>query len=143
MSIRLHYFDVYGAAEGIRMVLNHAKIEFEDVRYTREKWAEAKPSGNFEFGQMPAIEYDGKFYAQSVSILRFLGRKHGYYSDDAVTAWRIDSTIDAIGDLKTALYKFAWEQDEEKKKEALKNFTENVLPPWLTAIEKRIEKNSS
>ena len=34
-------------------------------------------------------------YAQSMSIVRMLGKKYGYYTDDAVTGWKIDSAIDA------------------------------------------------
>lgn len=29
---KLIYFDIYGKAEPIRMMLNHAKIQFEDLR---------------------------------------------------------------------------------------------------------------
>ena len=60
MSIRVHYFDAYGRAEAIRMILTHAKVAFEDVRHAREDFPKLKDS--LEFGQVPAIEIDGKFY---------------------------------------------------------------------------------
>lgn len=72
-----------------------------------------------------------------------LGKQHGYYTEDAATNWRIDSTIDALNDLKQAMYKFHFEADEEKKKAGFHNFVENTLPPWLAAIDKRIAANSS
>ena len=40
--MKLHYFDLYGRAESIRMLLNHAKVEFEDVLLARESWPEKK-----------------------------------------------------------------------------------------------------
>ena len=39
---QLIYFDVYGKAEPIRILLNHAKVTYEDVRMTGNMWAEKK-----------------------------------------------------------------------------------------------------
>jgi glutathione S-transferase len=114
--MKVHYFSGYGRAEAIRMLLAHAKVEFEDVHYTFETLPALKETGNLEFGQVPAVEIDGKWYAQSTSILRMLGKKYGYYPDDAFEAWRVDSTIDALGDLLNAYYKAAFAPTEELKK---------------------------
>ncbi len=50
----LHYFNFYGRGEPIRMLLNHANIEFVDKRYEFSEWPAIK--GSFEFGQIPALE---------------------------------------------------------------------------------------
>ena len=47
---QLLYFDVYGKAEPIRMLLNHAKIAFEDVRLTQDQFKEKKAAGEFPSG---------------------------------------------------------------------------------------------
>ena len=112
--IKLYYFDAYAIAEQIRMALTHAKVEFEDIRIKREELPKLKEELNLEFGQLPVVEMDGKFYGQSIATLRFIGKKHGYYPDEAT--WRIDSLIDSLGDIWSVMGKIIFETDEEKKK---------------------------
>lgn len=57
--MKLYYFNGYGRAEQIRMLLSHAKADFEDVRITGEDLAKYKAEGKFEFGQVPALEIEG------------------------------------------------------------------------------------
>ena len=58
-AIKLYYFDVYARAEPIRILLNHAKVTFEDVRLTGPEFGALKGEGAFEFGQLPALKIDG------------------------------------------------------------------------------------
>ena len=58
---KLLYFDVYGKAEPIRMLLNHAKVSFEDVRLAGPDFQARKAAGEFPSGQVPIwITDDGK-----------------------------------------------------------------------------------
>ena len=118
--MKLYYFDIYGRAESARLILSHAKQPYENVYIKGEDLAALKSSGKAEFGQVPLLETeDGKFLSQSWSILRYLGRRFGYYpSDDAHTAWRIDSTIDAVEDYLTTYFRYNFEADPERKKAA-------------------------
>ena len=105
--MKLHYFGGYGRAEAIRMALSYAKAPYENVYYSfGEDMAKLKASGNLEFGQVPALEIDGKFYSQSISILRYIGLKYGYYpTENPEACWAIDSTIDSLVDVNNAHYK--------------------------------------
>lgn len=47
------YFDGAGMAEFIRLTFVVGGIEFEDVRLTKEQWAEVKPLT--PFGHLPVI----------------------------------------------------------------------------------------
>ena len=137
--MKLYYFDIYGRAESIRMLLNHKKQPFDNVLIDGAKLQELKASGVLEFGQVPMLTTeDGKHLAQSWAILRYLGRRFGYYSEDPETAWRIDSTIDAVEDFFTAYFRVHFEADETKKEAGKQKFFADFLPKWLDAIEKRL-----
>ena len=86
-AIILYYFDVYARAEPLRIILNHAKVAFEDVRLNGEGFAALKAEKNLEFGQIPALEIDGQLLTQSAAILRYLGKQHGYYPADPLESW--------------------------------------------------------
>ena len=127
-KFKLYYFNIYGRAEPIRMLFHHAKIDFEDIRFEYPKFQELKKELGeevFEFGQVPVIETpDGQHFAQSISILRLLGKLYGlpkYYPEDPVQAWRVDSAIDASTDLQEKFWDVVMaghkrEADDKKKK---------------------------
>ena len=113
--MKLYYFNVYGRAESIRFLLHHAKLPFEDIHINKDKLAELKTAGHVEFGQVPMFEVDGKHLVQSWSILRYLGKTHGYYPvEDANVSYQIDSLIDSVEDLFQKYFGAAFEADAEK-----------------------------
>ena len=116
-GLKLYYFDIYGRAESIRFLLSHGKIPYENVNVGNDNLlATLKDSGKLEFGQVPMLETtEGKRYVQSWAILRYLGRIYGYYPNDNLLAWKIDSTIDAAEDYFSSYFKFNFESNEEKK----------------------------
>ena len=87
------------------------------------------------------VTSDGKNLCQSWAILRFLGRTYGYYPEEPETAWKVDSTIDAVEDYLNSYFRFNFESNEEKKAVAKENWLK-MLPTWVSAIEKRISANA-
>merc|ERR1712179_280661 len=78
------------------MLLSHQGVDFEDKRLSGESWMEFKPKT--PFGQMPTLEMDGKMYAQTGAIMRFLGAKYGYYkAGDYEQDCAIDNFEDFFG----------------------------------------------
>jgi hypothetical protein len=64
--MKLYYFDIYARAEPLRMLLWHAKVEYEDVRipFSLEdfpKWRDEHPEVKLEFGQIPVLEENGEW----------------------------------------------------------------------------------
>ena len=60
--MKFYYFDCYALGEDVRMILHHAKVEYEDIRFTydspRQEFEDLKNTGIFEFGQVPMLELD-------------------------------------------------------------------------------------
>eukprot|EP00347_Sterkiella_histriomuscorum_P016444 403353148 len=142
-NYKVHYFAGYGKAEAIRMLLTHAKANWEDVNYDHPFPAEVKESGMLEFGQMPVVELNGKFYSQSQATLRALGKIHGYYPEDAYEAYKVDSILDYINDFTSARFKANNHPEPETKKTMLEEFYAKTLPDFFTRIQKRLESNTS
>ena len=89
------------------------------------------------------LEYpNGEVYAQSNSILRLLGKLHGYYPEDPKLGWLVDSSLDATRDLlekywdvQMAGYKSdGSEAAKEKQKKELDEYMEKTLPKYLTVM---------
>eukprot|EP00347_Sterkiella_histriomuscorum_P012337 403368980 len=141
--MKLHYFDVYGRADPIRMLLTHAKVEFEDHRFPMEEWPALKQSLNLEFGQVPMLEFEGKQYSQTNSILRFLGSKYGYYPSNAEEAYKADSLVDGLADLIRNLGGAKNEKDADKQKELFGACFASHIPKFFGVVEKRLTENTS
>ena len=140
----VHYFDIYGRAEAIRMLLAYTKTEFEDKRIQFQEWPQYKAEQNLEFAQLPVLDIkqeDGsvKRYNQSISILRYLGRRFGLYPTDIEDAWLVDSALDAVNDTINNLAKIHWEADEERKKKFTVEFLGGAYPVFLKAMSARLD----
>uniref|UniRef100_A0A914D361 glutathione transferase n=1 Tax=Acrobeloides nanus TaxID=290746 RepID=A0A914D361_9BILA len=82
-----------------RLILHYANVPFEDVRITKDDWANYK--NKTPFGKMPVLEVDGKPLAQSFTIARFLARKHGLAGKDDWESAQIDAIADFMKDFAT------------------------------------------
>eukprot|EP00349_Pseudokeronopsis_sp_Brazil_P000221 CAMPEP_0202959298 /NCGR_PEP_ID=MMETSP1396-20130829/3520_1 /ASSEMBLY_ACC=CAM_ASM_000872 /TAXON_ID= /ORGANISM="Pseudokeronopsis sp., Strain Brazil" /LENGTH=144 /DNA_ID=CAMNT_0049677793 /DNA_START=193 /DNA_END=627 /DNA_ORIENTATION=- len=76
-------------------------------------------------------------------MMRFMGKKHGYYPEDDCVAWRVDSIIDALDDANECLIKVYFAPSEEEKKEAARVATTEVIPRFLSKINKILLENGN
>ena len=99
--IRLTYLDIPGFAEPIRLCLKLGGIKFVDRRVTYEEIAGMRERGELPWSQVPILEIGSETYGQSTAILRWAGRRTGYYPEGLEL--RVDSMIEAIGDIHKAM----------------------------------------
>lgn len=58
--------------------------------------------GKYPFGSVPVLEVDGVTYAQSVGILRYVGRLGGLYPDAPLAGLAIDQIVGGVEDMIVA-----------------------------------------
>ncbi len=136
----LYYFDLHGRGESIRLLFAHAKVDYEDKRIQFNDWPALKAENKFEFGQIPALKVGDKYLSQQLAILRYLGKKHGYYPTDVDEAYLVDSILDAGMDFYNPYVPYFFAQGDEAKKAEREKFYKNV-PGFLKVFEARIKSN--
>jgi len=143
--MKLHYFDGYGRAEPIRMLLAYKKVPFEDARYSFEEWGKLKVEkpDMFEFGQLPVLEKDGKKYSQSKAILKMLAMEHGLLPEDPQQAYLADSAIEGAEDIQNFFFRAFFTPEGEVKTKFMTELVEKQVPTFLEVLEKRLKQNSS
>ncbi|CAH2093197.1 unnamed protein product [Euphydryas editha] len=139
-EVKFYYFHVKVAGEAIRMLLAYGSQEFEDIRLSDEEWAALKPT--MPFGQLPVLEIDGKKYAQSIAISRYLGRKYGLAGKDIEEDFQIDQVMDFFGDLRTRAIALFHEEDEANKAKIQKEYEKNYYPVTLKKLNEIITENN-
>ncbi|CAG9320786.1 unnamed protein product [Blepharisma stoltei] len=137
-DIVVHYFDIYGRAETIRLILHYAGIPFTDHRIQFEEWPAIKATGFTEFGQLPAVDIDGHRLVQTRSIIRYLCQKYNYYVSGIQDVYYVESLCDLIDDIGTYMGKFVYNKDFEGLNKAF----EERMPDWLRKLEARLERNN-
>ncbi|XP_075980036.1 glutathione S-transferase 2-like [Anticarsia gemmatalis] len=139
-KVVFYYFNVKALGEGARLLLSYGGEEFVDHRVDLDEWPKLKEKT--PFGQLPMLVIDGKQYAQSFSICRYLGNKYGLAGDNDEEAFEIDQNVDLLVDIRakaTAVYS---EKDPEAKKKMQEDFTKNVYPVMLEQLNKLVKKNN-
>lgn len=83
--LKLGYWNVRGYAQPIRLLLEHAGAEYEDIRYnigpppeySRDEWLNVKFTLGLDFPNNPYIIDGDVRLTQSIACLRYAGRKYG------------------------------------------------------------------
>ncbi|KAJ8712543.1 hypothetical protein PYW07_005385 [Mythimna separata] len=139
-KVVFYYFPVKALGESARLLLAYGGEEFEDRRVSSEDWPAFKPKTLF--GQMPILEIDGKQYAQSLAISRYLGRKYGLVGETPEDAFEIDQNVDLVNDLRGKAAAVDYEPDEAVKEKKYEEYVKNVYPDFFERLSAIIEKNN-
>ncbi|CAH2093200.1 unnamed protein product [Euphydryas editha] len=138
-KVIFHYFNGKGMGEGARLLLAYGRQEFEDHRVPFEEWSALKPST--PFGQLPVLEIDGKQYAQSIAIVRYLGRKYGLNGQDIEEDFEIDQNMEFVNDIRAKAASVQYEADAVLKEKKHEDYSKNVYPVMLNKLDEIIKKN--
>lgn len=86
------------------MLLAHSKVKWIDEIIKGDEFYPRKLAGEFPNGQLPVLVHNGRYYNESMAILRFLGKKFGYYPVNGDDAWYVDATVDYVNDYLQKTY---------------------------------------
>ena len=83
MPVELHYWNIRGNAEPIRLMMEYLGEEYEDVRMEQlapdffPKWLEKKSKLEMEHPTLPYIVDGDTKLSMTLAIMKYLARKHG------------------------------------------------------------------
>ena len=137
-EVTLHYFDGYGRAEVIRMILHYHGVSFTDHRVQPADWPALKAAGFAEFEALPVLEIDGHRLVETRAITRYLCRKFGYYPSDLTGAYWVESVCELKDDAFAPLMATAFKKDME----GLQKIYNEDLGFWLGKMEGRLKRNN-
>lgn len=139
-NVKFYYFPVKALGESQRLLLAYGGQEFEDNRISSENWPEFKPKT--PFGQMPVLEIDGKQYAQSTAICRYLGRKYGLAGANDEEAFEIDQNVEFLNDIRASAASVHYEKDEAVKAKKKAELEETKYPFFFEKLNEILTKNN-
>lgn len=131
--MKLTYFDARGRAEAIRLALTIAEKPFEDERIDSATFRTLKPS--LPYKSLPILTVDETVFAQSMSILRYVGKITGLYPTDALKALQVDEILDTIADLGAGVYRG---EDKDRMRAERERWAKEDVPKFFGGMEKRI-----
>ena len=122
------------------MLLNHSGVKWEDRRIQLKDWntpgEESEALKNqYPNRQMPCLELpDGQKFGQGNAMLRFLGKRHGYYPTDPMEAYKCEELIDVYRDLVDRIQSWypMFQKNHEKMNADLLGI---AIPKFLDYIE--------
>eukprot|EP01017_Pseudomicrothorax_dubius_P011616 TRINITY_DN14381_c0_g1_i1.p1 TRINITY_DN14381_c0_g1~~TRINITY_DN14381_c0_g1_i1.p1 ORF type:complete len:213 (+),score=75.48 TRINITY_DN14381_c0_g1_i1:121-759(+) len=142
-KIKLYYFDLYGRAEIIRLVLRYNNVKYEDYRMSFAEWPELKKTGIAPNDQLPFIEIDGKFYSQSVSIMRYFCQLYNQYPTNPLDILRVEGFVSYVDDILAPFRPYWAAKDEQTKQEIYNAYFEKHQPAQLLKLNSILKENEA
>jgi len=142
-KIVLHYFNIRGRAEPIRLMLHYGGVPFEDKTINFEQWGEKKKNNEYRgpLDQLPFVEIDDEIICETVALVRLAAHKVGICGENDWEKAKADSLVDSDLDMIpkfTAVY-FAKEDEKEEK---MKELMTIIVPEYLGKLEKTLIANN-
>lgn len=102
--LKLHYFNIEGVAEQVRIALSLANVPFDDIHIPFSEWPAKKPTT--KYGQLPEMTLpNGHIITESMAMLRLAGEADesgALYPSDMATRVKVEEALGLVGDLSRA-----------------------------------------
>eukprot|EP00128_Syssomonas_multiformis_P009272 Colp12_sorted_trinity150504_noHs@8202 len=137
----LWYFDGRGLAHMIRYMLAATNEPYVE-RFVKDKQTmdSLREAGLLVWNQIPLLQIDGLNLVQSMSIVRYLARKHKLYGQSEIEAVKCDMVADGIRDCLSSLVSIPFQPDREK---ALENARTVLTSKYLPRLELMLSESKS
>jgi glutathione S-transferase len=154
-TVKLHYFNVPGAAQVSRILLRLGNVPFEDMNYTytREngvisgpEYDIAKSKGTFRINmdRAPVLEVNGFFIGQSKAMERYISSKCGLFGANDEERGVIDCITENLRDMKEKYMKITHAPESPERHEQLhKWFEGGEMTEWLVKLEQCLPANTT
>jgi len=126
----LGYWNIRGLAQPIRLLLEYAKIPYEDKRYTaqgppswsRKEWTDVKFTLGFDFPNLPYL-IDGTLkITQSSAIIRYVARKADMMPTNNLELAQLDMLESEIADFRERFVEVCYQSQDVFEKKKLSHF---------------------
>ena len=109
----LYYFNVNARGCMARALLSYVKANWENkVLEYNDFLQNYKQKKEFcEYGQLPILEYKGKYYSQSMAIILFLAKKYNLMGDNEDEEFEINNLLCSFEDIFPLIH----DQSQDKK----------------------------
>ena len=109
----LYYFNVNARGCMARALLSYVKANWENKVLEYNDFLENyKQKKEFcEYGQLPILEYKGKYYSQSMAIILFLAKKYNLMGDNEDEEFEINNLLCSFEDIFPLIH----DQSQDKK----------------------------
>lgn len=136
-NIKLVYFDFpFWRVDVCRLTLEIANIKYENVVLSKKYFLKNKKTKEFPFGQLPILIVNNKTIAQTSAMIRYCGRLANLYPSDPMECALVDQIIDFANDITYLISPSIREKDEAEKKAKRKKLNDNILPEWISYLER-------
>jgi glutathione S-transferase len=135
-KLKLTYFDFPGGrGEPARLALHIGGLEFEDYRFTFDRFEEVRKTT--PLNQVPTLFVDDKQITQSNGINRFVSKLAGLYPEDNFQALLCDEILEAMEDVTNRLVSTFGMQGDELQK-ARESYESGMLTQYLQWAEVKL-----
>ncbi|CAG9311361.1 unnamed protein product [Blepharisma stoltei] len=137
-GITLHYFDMFGRGEPLRMMLKYHNTPFVDHRLTQQEWNQMMSQGFSEFDMLPCLDIDGMRLTEPCATYKYVAQKLNYYPNptNLVDCYMVDSVSnyrEHVRDIFKECYK-------NRDMEGIERLMNEKMPTILRKIEARLNR---